>query len=106
MDKSSLLLHGVPGSPYTRKMLAVLRYRRIAYRLYPSAMGIPGMPVAKPQLLPTFYLEGANGEVQAVTDSTPLIRRSRPPTRGEAWYRPTPRWPLSTPCSRTLQMNG
>lgn len=75
MDKSSLLLHGVPGSPYTRKMLAVLRYRRIAYRLYPSAMGIPGMPVAKPPLLPTFYLEGADGEVQAVTDSTPLIRR-------------------------------
>jgi len=33
------------------------------------------MPVAKPPLLPTFYLEGADGEVQAVTDSTPLIRR-------------------------------
>lgn len=75
MEKPPLVLHGVPGSPYTRKMLALLRYRGIAYRLYPSAAGVPGMPVAKPPLLPTFYLEDADGQTQAVTDSTPLIRR-------------------------------
>ena len=31
--KSPLLLMGVPGSPYTRKMLALLRYRHLPYEL-------------------------------------------------------------------------
>jgi hypothetical protein len=33
------------------------------------------LPEAKVQLLPTFYLPGDNGELEAVVDSTPLIRR-------------------------------
>ncbi|TSA15240.1 MAG: glutathione S-transferase family protein [Comamonadaceae bacterium] len=70
-----LLLSGNPGSPYTRKMVALLRYRRISYRLVNSSTGIPGLPQAKPPLLPTFYLPAADGSLQAVTDSTPLIRR-------------------------------
>jgi hypothetical protein len=28
-------LSGAPGSPYTRKMLGLLRYRRLRYRLLP-----------------------------------------------------------------------
>ena len=75
MTNHPLLLNGVPGSPYTRKMVALLRYRRIAYRLVPSGTGVPGLPMAKPHLLPTFYLPGPDGALQAVTDSTPLIRR-------------------------------
>ena len=72
----AIVLSGAPGSPYTRKMLAVLRYRRIAYRfLLPSDAAKVGMPQARPALLPTFYLPDGDGVTQAVTDSTPLIRR-------------------------------
>ena len=71
-----LLFKGVPGSPYTRKMLAYLRYRHIPYQLLignqADAMGLPAPKVG---LLPTFYLPNEAGEIEAVVDSTPLIRR-------------------------------
>jgi len=71
-----LTLMGAPGSPYTRKMLAVLRYRHIPYRLLLSnSPQLANLPQAKVPLLPTFYLPGPDGEVVAATDSTPLIRR-------------------------------
>lgn len=71
-----MALMGAPGSPYTRKMLAVLRYRRIAYRfLLPTNPALKDMPQPKVSLLPTFYLPDETGTLQAVTDSTPLIRR-------------------------------
>ena len=75
MAPTSLRLSGVPGSPYTRKMTALLRYRHIPFELIPSANGRSDLPQAKPHLLPTFYLPDAQGQLQAVTDSTPLIRR-------------------------------
>jgi glutathione S-transferase len=71
-----ITLSGAPGSPYTRKMLAVLRCRRLPYRFLTSgADGLAGMPRPKVQLLPTFYFPGATGGLEAVTDSTPIIRR-------------------------------
>ena len=71
-----LALKGAPGSPYTRKMLAVLRYRRIPYRLLVGDQAVSmGMPEAKVALLPTFYFPDRNGELEAVVDSTPIIRR-------------------------------
>lgn len=71
-----IALSGAPGSPYTRKMLAVLRYRRIPYRfLPPSGPALSGLPQPKVALLPTFYLPDEAGDLQAVTDSTPIIRR-------------------------------
>ena len=70
---------GAPGSPYTRKMLALLRYRNVPYRVEwqsaASAQGTANRPVAKVGLLPTFYIPNEKGEITAVTDSTPLIRR-------------------------------
>ena len=75
-ERSSIALSGAPGSPYTRKMLAVLRYRHIPYRFMTlSAAKAQGMPQAKVPLLPTFYLPDPSGEIEAVTDSSPLIRR-------------------------------
>ncbi len=80
-----ILLQGLHGSPYTRKMLAVLRFKRLPYRFMigmPNMPAVPGsdadrsrLPVPKVPLLPTFYLPDEQGELQAVTDSTPLIRR-------------------------------
>lgn len=67
-------LSGAPGSPYTRKMLAVLRYRRIPYRYLVNNNLKSGLPTAKPALLPTFYFPGEDGTMRAFTDSTPLIR--------------------------------
>jgi len=76
MSSEPIALSGAPGSPYTRKMLAVLRYRRIPYRFLPTQGPLTdAMPKAKVPLLPTFYLPDETGVLQAVTDSTPLIRR-------------------------------
>ena len=72
------LLGGV-GSPYTRKMVALLRYRHIPYEV---VWGDPnkvltemGIAPAKVALLPTLLLPDEQGELQAVCDSTPIIRR-------------------------------
>ena len=74
-----ITLIGAQPSPYTRKMIAVMRYRRIAYRI---VWGDPGailteMGVAKPKvaLLPTYVLPDEAGDLQAICDSTPIIRR-------------------------------
>lgn len=75
-ERSALVIRGMPGSPYTRKMVALLRYRRIPYRLVLGGHGVhPGLPAAKVELLPTVYFETPRGELEAVVDSTPIIRR-------------------------------
>lgn len=74
-SESLVTLSGVPGSPYTRKMLALLRYRRIPYRLLLGSHEVAGVPKPKVSLLPTFYFPDEAGVLQAVTDSTPIIRR-------------------------------
>jgi len=74
-----LKLIGGTASPYTRKMVALLRYRRIPYSI---TWGDPGqvlesMGLEKPRpgLLPTFLFPDEGGALVATTDSTPIIRR-------------------------------
>ena len=61
LEPGVLTLCGVPGSPYTRKMLAVLRYRHIPYRLILGSQGAPGLPMAKdiPDKFDIYYFENA-----------------------------------------------
>ena len=71
-----LKMMGAQGSPYTRKMRSLLRYRHVPYRLI--IQGSPehqALPAPKVPLLPTFYLPDDTGKETPFTDSTPLIRR-------------------------------
>ena len=73
MPDSLLPVRGSPGSPYTRKMLAVLRYRRIPYRFLQAVTD--DLPTPKVGLIPIFYFKDDKGEFTAEVDSTPIIRR-------------------------------
>jgi glutathione S-transferase len=82
---------GAPGSPYTRKMRSVLRYRRIPYVfIQQNSPEAARLPKAKVPLLPTFYLPGESGELVATTDSTPLIRRFEREVEGRSIIPPDP----------------
>ena len=72
-----LELLGVPGSPYSRKLIGVLRYRHISFSVFWGDGRVPeSYPVAKPKLLPTVYFpDGEDGALEAVTDTSPIIRR-------------------------------
>ncbi len=77
MDNNNITtVIGVPASPYTRKMLALLRYRRIPYKIiWGNAREIleqMGLDLPKPLLLPVFIFQN---EDVAICDSTPIIRR-------------------------------
>ncbi len=75
-DQKTQLLVGSPASPYTRKMTALLRYRRIPYQLLlTEADEVNDLPRPKVRLLPTFYFEQADGSLAPAVDSSPLIRR-------------------------------
>lgn len=78
MIDQPIAVRGAPGSPYTRKMLAVLRYRRIPYRFLVGLWTkgeVDSLPAPKVDLLPTFYFETDDGDIEAMVDSTPIIRR-------------------------------
>ena len=70
-------LIGNVASPYTRKMVAYLRYKRIPYEVIwgqpEDVLKKMNIEPPKPILLPVFILD-RDGQATAVTDSTPLIR--------------------------------
>lgn len=54
-------------------MLALVRYRRIPYRFIQA--DTDELPKPKVSLVPVVYFAGADGELTAEVDSTPIIRR-------------------------------
>lgn len=69
-----IVVMGSPPSPYTRKMLAVLRFRHIPYSFISRKDALDrGLAPAKVPLLPTLYLP--DDPKTPVTDSSPIIRR-------------------------------
>ena len=77
MSTAPLVLAGAPGSPYSRKMRAVVRYRRIPHRW--RVRGGPGdrdLPPVKVALIPVLVFPGEDGAPdEAMIDSTFQIRR-------------------------------
>jgi len=70
-----LKIVGAPGSPYSRKLRAVLRYRRIPHVwIVTGAPESRGLPRPRVDLLPQLIVAGEDGKLEARVDSTPLIR--------------------------------
>jgi glutathione S-transferase len=81
-----LKLLGVPGSPYSRKLRALLRFRRIPHlwilRGSKDEGRVPETPV---RLMPVLVFPGPEGRYdEAAVDSTPLIRRLERETEGRS----------------------
>ncbi len=91
--KEPVKLAGATASPYTQKMLALLRYRRVRYAI---TWGDPatqcdtlGVARPRPVLMPTFFVE-EKGAVRAVCDSTPIIRELETAFSGRSALPPDP----------------
>jgi glutathione S-transferase-like protein len=72
MNNLPLKLYGSVGSPYSRKMLSIMRYRRIPYLwIYRDSKDDVDMPKLPVNLLPALRFPGENGDYQeAMIDST------------------------------------
>ncbi len=66
---------GAIGSPYSRKLRAVYRYRRIRHVwIHQGSPEAEGLPKPRVTLLPQLITPSERGELEARVDSTPLIR--------------------------------
>lgn len=85
MIDQPLRIVGAPGSPYSRKLRAVLRYRRIPFAwINQGSPESRGLPQPRVRLLPQLILPGPDGTLEARTDSTPLIRELEKPYPGRS----------------------
>jgi glutathione S-transferase len=74
MTTTRLRILGIHGSPYSRKMLAALRYRRIPHSwIVRDSVEDHDLPRARVFLLPQ-VIEGEGAEATVRTDSTPILR--------------------------------
>ena len=91
MGTEVLTIVGAPGSPYSRKLRAVLRCRRIPY-VWVQAGGpeARGLPKPRVELLPQLILRGKDGALEARVDSTPLIRELESRHAGRSVIPPDP----------------
>ena len=91
MAERPLCIVGAPGSPYSRKLRAVLRYRRIPYLwVQRGSKEASGLPKPRVELLPQLILPAARGGLEALVDSTPLIRRLETLQPGRSVIPPDP----------------
>jgi len=90
--KQPLTIVGAPGSPYSRKMRALLRYRRIPHVwVLNFSNESKELPKPRVQLLPVLVFPGADGRpAEASVDSTPLIRRLEREHAGRGVVPPDP----------------
>ena len=76
MSMPELKLVGAYGSPYSRKMRAVLRYRHIPFQWLLRENGARDLPPVPVALIPVLVIPGENGAApSAMVDSTFQIRR-------------------------------
>ena len=77
----TIIIKGAPGSPYTRKILSICRYRNIPYKFVigglfgKGIMNTDHLPVSKVELLPTVYFYNTSGDLEPMVDSTFILRR-------------------------------
>jgi len=84
-DEAAIVV-GAPGSPYSRKLRAALRYRRIPHRwVQQGAPEARGLPRPRVELLPQLVVRG-----EAHVDSTPLLRALEASHAGRSLIPPDP----------------
>ena len=92
MNQQPLTIIGNEGSPYSRKMRAVLRYRRIPHRWMvqrgPEYVAPPKVPV---EVIPVLVWHDESGAMkESMVDSTPQIRRLEKEFTGRSILHPDP----------------
>jgi glutathione S-transferase len=91
MVDGPLRIVGAPGSPYSRKLRAVLRYRRIPYAWTNlGSVEAQDLPQPRVALIPHLILPGPDGTPEARTDTTPLIRELEAMHAGRSVVHPDP----------------